>query len=35
MEMLGLNANKGDLIDVLIVGGNEEETKEALLKVLP
>lgn len=35
MEMLGLNANKGDLIDVLIVGGNEEETKVALLKVLP
>lgn len=35
MEMLELNANKGDLIDILIVGGNEEETKEALLKVLP
>ena len=35
MEMLSLDANKGDIIDVLIVGGNEEETREELLKVLP
>lgn len=35
MEMLTLDANKGDLIDISIVGGNEEQTKEELLKVLP
>ena len=35
MELLSLDANKGDIIDVLIVGGNEEETREELLKVLP
>ena len=35
MEMLTLDANKGDLIDITIVGGNEEETKDELMKVLP
>lgn len=35
MDMLALDANKGDIIDITIVGGNEEETRDALLKVLP